>query len=377
MRIPLAFLKHFAYPLLMTGMTHCATNQVPQRVLYLDTLRCVSIVGVVLLHCAMPLLGSSDMAELLPGLIYSALCMFCVPTLIMISGALLLGDPRPMRLGKFFGRRFAKIAWPLVIWSAVYYLATCLTEGSAPNLISFGKRLLTGLWAGPLWFLYMIAGVYLMVPFLKPAFDNARTPLGPLFVGLSFVIMSLNLATRLLWQHDLNTFLTSAVMPHYLAYFVLGHVLHQRTVRVPGGRVTLALAFLACTAVNALGEYACDSSPSMLPNSFFNYHQPFSILAAVSAFLLFKQEGCAGLGFASRIIQTVSRLSFGIFLVHALILFLVTGALPLLVQPGHGLGSTTVNPWVGPPLTALVVFTLSALLTWGLRRTPWLRRAVP
>ncbi|WP_243311713.1 acyltransferase [Fundidesulfovibrio agrisoli] len=345
--------------------------------MYLDTLRCVSIVGVVLLHSAMPLLGSADMTELLPGLVYSALCMFCVPTLIMISGALILGDPRPLRLGKFFGKRFAKIAWPLVLWSAVYYLAYCLAEPSAPNLISFGKRLLTGLWAGPLWFLYMIAGVYLMVPFIKPAFSDPRTPLGPLFIGITFAIMTLNLATRLLWQHELNTFLTSAVLPHYLGYFVLGHVLHQRTVRVPGGRVTLVLAFLLCTGVNALGEYACDHSPDMLPNSFFNYHQPFSMLAAVAAFLLFKQDGCAGLGFASKTIQTVSRLSFGIFLAHTLILFLVTGQLPLLVQPGQGLIVSGMNPWVGPPLTALVVFTLSALLTWGLQRTPWLRRAVP
>ena len=361
----------------MVTQTSCTPDQVSQRVLYLDALRCVSIVGVVLLHCAMPLLGSQEMSELLPGLVYSSLSMFCVPALIMISGALLLGDPRPLRLGKFYGKRFAKIAWPLVIWSAVYYLASCAADANTPNLLTFGKRLLTGLWAGPLWFLYMIAGIYLMVPFLKPAFSDPRTPLGPLFVCITFGLTTLNFLTRLLWQHDLNAFLTSAVLPHYLGYFVLGHILHQRTVRVPGGRATLALVFLCCTAANILGEYAAHHSESMLPNSFFNYHQPFAMLAAAAAFLFFKHDGCATISVGSRLIQTVSRLSFGIFLSHALTLFLITGTLPFLVQPGHGLDWTTVNPWVGPLLTTAAVFASSALLTWGLQRTPWLRRAVP
>lgn len=348
------------------------------RLLYLDMLRCLAIFAVVLMHCAMPLLGRvDDRAALWAGLAYAALCIFCVPLLLMISGALILGDTRPMDTRTFYRRRLSKIVIPLLVWSAVYYGLNCLTEGSTVNVVSFLKRTLAGLWAGPLWFLYMMAGVYLMVPFLKPAFADPRAGRTWAFVAVLFGLQTLNFLVKFLWSQELNRFLTRAVFPYYFGYFVLGYALNATPVRVPGGKATLLAGVILPAACMAVGEYQAHFSESLVPNLFFNYQGPLTAIMAGSVFLLFKGRAATlGKPWAG-LLRTVSGLTYGVFLTHIAVLMLLTGTIPWVFAPGHGLDVDTLGPWAGPLLTAVNVFVLSALLTYVLRRLPFIRRAIP
>ncbi|KAF0234156.1 MAG: hypothetical protein FD177_1068 [Desulfovibrionaceae bacterium] len=349
----------------------------PERLEYLDLLRCLAIVGVVVMHSASPLLGSLQISAMASGLFYSSLSLFCVPAMLMISGALMLGDQRPMSLSKFYGKRFVKILLPLLGWSLIYYLILCAQTESAPNVISFVKRFLTGMWSGPLWFLYMIAGVYLMVPFLRPAFADLNSGRATVFVGIIFGLQALNFVTRLLWEQDLNRFLSGAVMPYYLAYFVLGHLLNRTPVRIPGGKALLAVVFLACATITAAGEFVAFGANTMLPNTFFSYQQPLTVLMTASIFLFFKGWKPSAARKRAKLVHEVSGLSYGVFLSHILVLSILTGQLPILFTYGHGLDWNTLHPWIGPVITGLSTFVLSALLTAGLKRVPWLNRIVP
>lgn len=350
----------------------------PARLEYLDLLRCLSIVGVVVMHCASPLLGSESAVEMWSGLTYSSLSLFCVPALLMISGALMLGDQRPMDLRKFYGKRFVKIALPLAAWSAIYYLAFCVQTGGLPHLGSFIKRFFTGMWAGPLWFLYMIAGVYLMVPFVRPAFSGQGWQRrAVVFTAIVFGLNALNFATRLIWEQDLNRFLSGAVIPYYFGYFVLGHLLNSTDVRIPGGRPALAAVFLACAAVTAAGEFMAFQANTMLPNTFFCYQQPLTALMTAAIFLFFKGWKPEAARKRARLVHEVSGLSYGVFLAHMLVMMLLTGQMTLFVSFGNGLDWRTVHPWAGPLLLGGAVFVLSALLTAGLKRAPVLNRIVP
>ncbi|WP_243358500.1 acyltransferase [Fundidesulfovibrio terrae] len=361
----------------MSSTPATSTPCPPQRFEYLDLLRCLAITGVTIMHSAAPLLFSSAASEVWSGLTYSSLCLFCVPSLLMISGALLLGDSHPLSLSRFYGKRFMKILVPLAAWSVIYYLVLCLQVGDLPHLFTFLKRFFTGLWSGPLWFLYMIVGVYLMVPFMRPAFSDTSSGRGLVFVGITFGLHALNFATRLIWEQELNRYLSGAVIPYYFGYFVLGHLLNSREVKIPGGKPLLALLFLACAGASAAGEFAAKGQNTMLPNTFFNYQQPLTVIMSASIFLLFKGWKPAMSQKRGRLVRELSSLSYGVFLSHVLILMLLTGQIPLIFQPGAGLDWRTVHPWVGPVLTGLATLTLSALLTAGLKRIPWVERIVP
>jgi len=355
---------------------HAARQQ--GRLFYVDILRCLAIFAVVLMHSAMPLLGRvEDHESLWAGLTYSSLSIFCVPVLLMISGALILGDSRPMDTATFYKRRLSKILIPLLIWSVIYYGVNCLMEGTTVNVVSFVKRLLAGMWAGPLWFLYMIAGVYLMVPFLKPAFADPRSRRTWAFVAVIFGLQALNFLVKFLWNQELNRFLTGAVFPYYFGYFVLGYALNASTVRVPGGRLALVAGVLLPAACMAFGEYQAHFSESLVPNQFFNYQGPLTTVMSVAVFLLFKgKAGDLGKPW-SGLLHTVSGLTYGVFLSHILVLMLLSGSIPLVFAAGRGLDFDTLGPWVGPLLTAGAVFILSGLLTYVLQRLPLLKHAIP
>lgn len=361
----------------MTQNASFAKHNRPSRQPALDLLRCLAIAGVVVMHCASPLTGSDNPTDIWAGLVYSSLCLFCVPVMLMISGALLLGNPKPIELKRFYGKRCMKILIPLLGWSLIYYLLVCLQTGTAPHVISFFKRFFTGMWSGPLWFLYMILGVYLMTPFMAQAFSRGREALGWAFVGIVFGVWALNFATRLLWEQEANRFLTGALIPYYFGYFVLGHLLNRHPVRLPGGKAALAACFLGCGLLSALGEQAAKGGNAMLPTTFFSYHQPLTVLMSASIFLFFKDWSPrmeAGLG---RLVGEVSSLTYGIFLAHILALTLVTGQMPAVWPASLALDWHTGGPWIGPLLTGLTVFTLSAVVTWLLRRVPGLGRIVP
>ncbi|GFK95897.1 O-acetyltransferase WecH [Fundidesulfovibrio magnetotacticus] len=362
-------------------MSANAPSHAPKRQPALDLLRCLAIAGVVVMHCASPLTASPDPSAVWAGVLYSSLSLFCVPVMLMISGALLLGNPKPIDLKAFYGRRCMKILVPLLGWSLVYYLLVCLQTGTTPHVISFFKRFFTGMWSGPLWFLYMILGVYLMTPFMAQAFGRGREALAWTFTAIVFAVPALNFATRLIWEMELNRFLTGAVIPYYFGYFVLGNLLNEHPPRVPGGRWTLAAAFAAGALPSAFGEFAAKGVNTMLPNTFFSYQQPLAVLMSGAIFLFFKDWSPRLEGRAANVVREVSSLTYGIFLAHVLALSLVTGQLagPLagLWPRALTLDWNTGGPWIGPVLTGAAVFTLSALLVWGLRRVPVLGRIVP
>jgi surface polysaccharide O-acyltransferase-like enzyme len=354
-----------------------SANPVGGRLLYLDLLRCLSLLAVTVMHSSAPLLFSQDTGHLVAGMVYSTACLFCVPALLMISGALMLGDSRPMNLSKFYGKRFVKILIPLLAWSVIYYLILVLQVGTLPNVNSFLKRFFTGLWSGPLWFLYMIVGVYLMVPFLRPAFGGRATQRCLVFVGIVFGLQALNFATRLIWELELNHFLTGAIVPYYFGYFVLGHLLNSVDFKMPGGRPALAALFLACAAITTGGEFMAKGDNTMLPNTFFSYQQPLVVSMTAAIFLFFKGWQPSMTRKRARIVNELSCLSYGVFLSHILVLMLLSGQIPLIFKHGSGLDCWSVNPWVGPLLAGLAIFAGAALLTAGIKRVPGLRKIVP
>ena len=150
---------------------------------------------------------------------------------------------------------------------------------------------------------------------------------------ITFGLTTLNCVTRLLWEQDLNRFLSGAVIPYYFGYFVLGHLLKSRELTIPGGKPALALIFLSCTGLTALGEFTAMGANTMLPTTFFNYQQPLTVLMAGSIFLFFKGWKPAPNQKRAWLVHELSGLTYGIFLSHILVLMLLTGPDIAVLQP--------------------------------------------
>ena len=128
----------------------------------LDVMRVVAMFMIVLMHSPKP--GSA------PGIMLVGLTYLTIPAIglfFMISGALLIDN----KLGtkEFLTRRFSKILWPTLFWTMVYmivkYSTTETTTTGVLRLIFSIPFKAQG--HGVLWFMYTLAGLYLLTPMLS------------------------------------------------------------------------------------------------------------------------------------------------------------------------------------------------------------------
>jgi len=362
----------------MTSPAVLAADKPRERLLYLDLLRCLSIFAATVLHATPSLLESNDRSVFLPGLVYVSLCVFCVPVLLMISGALMLTDARHVNIAAFYRKRLPKILVPLVAWSVLYYIIYCISGSGAFNAIMFLERFFGGAWSGPLWFLHMMAALYLMVPFVRPVFGGETKKPSLIFAGIIFGAQALQISIHLTLGSDLNPFFMGTLFPFFIAFFVLGNVLCRTRRMPPGKRGVLIVLFCISAAAVSFGEIAAKTGGSIPQSTFYTYSDPLVVLMGVCVFLFFKDWNPSRQSKRARLISWLSPLSYGIFLSHMLVQkIILIGLIPLFFRPGSGVVWLTANPLVGPLVFGVVTFTGAAFLTAAIQRVPGLRRIIP
>ena len=122
---------------------------------------------VILVHATEPFYLGGDGSQILThtdalwASFFDSFVRACVPLFIVASSYLQF--PLHYSTGEFFKRRAVRILIPFVIWSLVY--AFCWGEPSS-NLQALAFNFNYS--AGHLWFVYMMIGVYLLMPILSP-----------------------------------------------------------------------------------------------------------------------------------------------------------------------------------------------------------------
>ncbi|WP_231560984.1 acyltransferase [Sphingobacterium sp. T2] len=115
-----------------------------------------------------------------------------VPLFVMISGALLLSKEE--ETFSFYKKRLPKLCWPFVFWTVIYmiyyfYRYTHFSTLSSQKIIAIIQdKILHGANAH-LWFMYMIIGMYLAIPFVKKIVRQASLREIELFLVLWAVAM--------------------------------------------------------------------------------------------------------------------------------------------------------------------------------------------
>lgn len=298
---------------------------------------------------------------------------WCVPVFIMISGALFLG--RDIPIGRLYSKYIARLLRAFVAWSLFYAVMDWVRASRTPDSLlpeTFLRFFLFGHYH--LWFLYMIAGLYMLVPFLRAIVRDARLTRYFLVLGCIFAFLLPEAAAIVErawpeWGDILPCILGEANIHFFLGfpvYFVLGYALDRRG-GVERGVVVVALCILAVLGVLATAALTSWVSvrADMLDETFNEFRNATVFLPAVAVFLLgkrlFSGRGCNGKLAACA--GWLSRQVFGIYLVHAFVLECLKRFL--------GLWALSFNPLLAIPATSVAVFLLSLLLSWLLGRLPF------
>ena len=331
------------------------------------------MIMVIILHAAAPILyrlNKVPLSEWMTGNIYDSLMRACVPIFFMISGYLLLSKDEP--ISDFLKKRASKIIIPLAFWSIFYLLWKIYFEGFK---LSFASGLLSAIFAPTyfhLWFVYSIAGLYLAIPIIRKFTKSATNSQLLYFVAIWFFTCSLlpliEKSLHIKSRYDLFMF------GGYLGYMVLGQLLGRLQYRNKHATFAFALILL-CWAVTASGTHYLSLGKGTFTDSFYGYFAPAVALAAAAQFVLFKHLFTAYTpnenGVLSRVIVSLSTLSFGIYLIHGF--YLTALRMGLL---GFKLSVFSTNPILAIPATSLAILLLSFLTIYLFSKVPLLKKLI-
>ena len=338
----------------------------PGRIEYFDALRVFASFAVMALHLAAQHWADvgvdSPAWRVLSG--WNSAVRWCVPVFAMISGALFL--ERPVSPKKLYGGHVARMAAAFAFWSLIYALIGARRYGF--SLSRFGSELLIGHYH--LWFLYMIAGLYLLVPLLYRIVQSER--LGRYFLLLAFVfafVLPELVSLLALYLPGLANAVSTALafadlrpVMGYSGYFVLGCYLNRRTLNRGEELAIYALGLLGFAAT-IFGTWAVSlrtGAPSTL--LYGNCSCTVNVLfESAAVFTLFKQR----VRHVSIWLRALSGASFGAYLIHALILDTL--------QFRFDVDTLSFTPYLSVPLLALAVFLMSYAASLLLRKIPLVR----
>ena len=345
----------------------------PAHIYWIDLIRVVAVFQVILIHLSFVIFFKEDFssANSQAANFYDSFSRMSVPLFIMVSGYLLLGKSEP--ISDFFRKRFVKVGIPTLFWSVAYLLWSVKAyRNGSMNPIQVVLSMLKAMYLGNvelhLWFLYILIGIYLVVPILRVLVSAASTQMLTYFVILWFIGTSLfELAQHIIGS---PTALVIPIVTGYVGYFVLGYLLADIKLG-SRRRIFYALGCIIAIAITYAGTNILTRASGQIDDYFYSYFSPATVLASICGYLLLKEVG-ENLGQAAKIVREVSATSFGIFLIHIFVAeWLRNGDL------GFRLYSWMAASIYMIPLTGLAVFFLSSLIVFTMRKIPVLKMVVP
>lgn len=200
-----------------------------ERILYLDVLRWIATIAVIMLHVSGNFLVEyNSSVGWYSSVVYSSFTRWCVPIFVMISGALFLNEDTKLSIKTLYSKNILRMVVALVVWQLLYSFAL---SPCADYVHAWKEQVDYNYNASPLyplmyhlWFLSLIIGLYVMVPVLR---SIAEGKYAVYFMIVSFLINSFHWLTTLHLPHIglintlfQETYLTSFI--GYSGYYVFG-----------------------------------------------------------------------------------------------------------------------------------------------------------
>lgn len=281
---------------------------------------------------------------------------FCVPIFLMLTGALLI--PKIYQPLVFYRKRAQRILWPFLFWATVYLtnhlffkLQSTPEIGKIPKIIS--EQLKNGI-SYHFWYIFLILLIYIFLPFVAQKLQTLRYK----YLKIGLIIWAT--ITQLCLNHLIKA--SSPINPgNFLllsGYVVLGYFYaHRVTIKYP--KLSIWLILLSLSSIVFLTYWYTVKFNHFYPLFYAYLSLPVMILA-VGIFVATKHYAKPSKS-GGKIINLVSKYSFGIYLSHVFVLFWLGK---------HGLNWQFINPFVGIPTTIICTLALSGLLVYALRKLP-------
>lgn len=329
-----------------------------------DVMRVGACLAVILLHLSATIVMDRDFLGGLHWHLSNAIdaaTRWCVPVFVMLSGALLLDPQKNGNPREFWTRRMGRLLPAILAWPAIYFAWRAFYWHEPLTIGTIAHDLVVGRPYVHLYFLFLIAGLYLVTPFLAKTLGTLSLPqLRHLILIMAGLAVGANL-------FDFLASSAFTMFVPYLTYYLAGwycaRLLHDR----PGASaLAVGLAAGLITGLTAL----LVSTRGLDDRWAFYFYEDFSptVMVMAAGIFLFTMQRTIPPGLES-LARTLAPLTLGVYLAHPIVVELLRYgyflAAPVLLLPPYYVPVTFL-------LTCGITFSLVALL----QRVPGLQRIV-
>lgn len=344
---------------------------IQRRIDFSDAIRACATFSVVLLHVLMrnDWTGYSDSIWWFSDVLH-AFAKPAVPLFVMLSGTFLLDPAKSFSLGAFWKKRAPRVFLPFLAWSLAYAVWQIYWLHNWP-LSELPRRFLDSNISVHLWFVYMLAGLYLALPILR-RFVAAATQ-GDLIYFLVLWFAAVGIAPHI-GLDNIAGYVVAAT--GFTGYFIAGYWLGKMNPR-PGAIKWLAAGITLVAITNAILSHEFAAHTDGYFDEDFSMMNDQGPTVAILSFLVFYFFRSLTYERVPRIpaiaIATISTAGYGIYLAHPMILVFLEEGLFFRLP----IAPATPTPWIGIPLSTCMGFTLSLALLLLLDKIPVLRVLAP
>lgn len=328
---------------------------------WLDNLRVTATISVIFLHVAAPFLskfGNISNFNWWTANVYDSLVRFSVPVFVMITGALLL--PKEYQLNDYLKKRVVRIVFPFAFWITVYliHVLSLLKNGfKLPflDMLTIGATKFANQTTYHFWYIYMIIGIYLFIPIISKWAKKATEREILYFLLLWSIAIAIAQPIFFNYVPDFNL----KYFAGFIGYIVLGYYLFVKNLEnVKHIKAISFFIFIFGVLITIFGTYFLSYYNDRFIIDLYNYFSPNVVIAAIGLFLFFKHIKLEN-SQLKIVRKFINKHSFGIYLVHILVLFYLNK---------FGVNGALFGPILGIPITALLCLAISSLIIFLLKK---------
>lgn len=290
-----------------------------KRVTYFSRLKALACLAVVILHTFYAADAfATTVGQHMLAISIRNLMMWSVPCFVMVTGALLFDPKRNVTISKIFRKYLPRVVIALVFFSFAFAIfdAVLLKKPVADAFATGFNAIVYGTGWKHMWYLYLIIGIYLVLPFYRMVTRSATDIEIRYLVGVLFVFQ----AVIPVIQAVLNV-----TLPFYIPFFTIyplflmaGYAIHNDIIKI---KMWIAIVFVVVGVASVLGmTYLSVYKGNAVANTLVTaYSFPGIVLFSCGAFAIYKK--CGEKPCKSDVLMTIiDKNSFGIYLMHMAVL---------------------------------------------------------
>ncbi len=303
-------------------MTNIKKGVKKQDIVFLNVLFCLI---VVFIHISSEIINKMDHGESLYCLAFvlSRLSSFVVQGFILLSGIKLFLKIDSIKFGKFYISRLCSIIIPYVIWILVYYLYFCSIGYFNFSWQQLGWFILKGDISAQFYFIVILVQFYALMPIWKFLFKRGNIAATLVITLMISVITGACLKNIILYFNpEAYVDWVDISFLKYIFYWAAGCMIGmhygQFQSYLKKNWMSIIVLFVLCGTANGWLSYVCMDTGFW----WLELIHMFYIISALLFFYMLSQALLVGNGFLIKPFAWLDSLSFNIYLIHCLIIFI-------------------------------------------------------